>query len=603
MSFPSISFFFQLDSYYQKISSIYLHSYYFKLHNIIFTNLYIRIYRNKLINAGIGKKKKRKNIEQKKMDKFQKNRFHKKYNKFRPNTEFHRNFSFNIFLNNISVEEKKKKFSFKFKDNKNYKHNRYNKSARYKQKKKKEEFDDPFIDCGNQYNFDPFYPYNTHKLNDFNLLRNKKIKKQKSNAPKSVNKLNLSIFDSRLKNINFKYFNNYVFSLLLNIYKNKKTNKHLFLSTLKNNNVFFYNFLLFLKKRIIMIRYSFFEYKKRLNSYLIKIDLLLKIFKIIKNDISLLSYIKKRNFNIFFMYKRIILSFNKNKEKYNFYYKLLSEYKKIYFSSLSLLKKKYHISKKRKQDRNAVLSRMHSVSKHEKLFHHLFGSFAKNLSFFNFNNFLSLNKWEKREIQDDVYINISKYVTLFRSLFRDQILSKYNNNGTSAIIYIKATLTNVFLYFVYNNKLLFKKTCGELPDIKKKERRFWRNVYPLVEQLLPFLVKMKLKYKFPFVSLYINGSYSLCSPLLSSIRKHNKKFRRLLSFISNEYDFFMDKTYELKEKFSRNYMMLPQYRLKLFSIFDGFNRLSKIFFAINKVKDITSWPYNGCKKKKKKNVR
>lgn len=196
---------------------------------------------------------------------------------------------------------------------------------------------------------------------------------------------------------------------------------------------------------------------------------------------------------------------------------------------------------------------------------------------------------------------MNKYVTLYRSLFKYEYLNNHFSNN--AIIYIKATATNVYLYFLYNNKLLFKKSCGELPDVKKKERRFWRNIYPLVESLLPFIVQMKSKYKFPFVSLYLNGSSSLCTPLISRIRKHNKKFRRIIYFLFNEMDFFYNKTLEIKDKYRNRYNFYPVYRLKYYSILDGFNRLSKIFFAVNKVKDITSWPYNGCKKKKKKNVR
>jgi hypothetical protein len=135
--------------------------------------------------------------------------------------------------------------------------------------------------------------------------------------------------------------------------------------------------------------------------------------------------------------------------------------------------------------------------------------------------------------------------------------------------------------------------------LKKKDRRFWRNVFPLVESLLPLLVKMKLKYRFPVVSLYINGTSSLCSPLITRLRKHNRKFRRMLNFLNNEMDFFWDKTESLITKFNEQYILFPIYRLKLYSIYDGFNKISKILFAINKIKDITSWPYNGCKTKKK----
>lgn len=74
-------------------------------------------------------------------------------------------------------------------------------------------------------------------------------------------------------------------------------------------------------------------------------------------------------------------------------------------------------------------------------------------------------------------------------------------------------------------------------------------------------------------------------------------------FLFNELDYFIEKTLSLKKKYQQSYNFYPVYRLKFYAITDGFNRLSKLFFAINKVQDITSWPYNGCKRKKKKNVR
>ena len=225
------------------------------------------------------------------------------------------------------------------------------------------------------------------------------------------------------------------------------------------------------------------------------------------------------------------------------------------------------------------------------------------MRFFAFYKKNSLRKWENKNIKNSFYISINKYITLFRSFFFHDYLKSHTES--QAFIYIKATISNVFLYLIYNGQLLFKKSCGELFDVKKKERRFWRNVYPLVETLLPFLVKLKSKYKFAVVSLLFNGSYSQCSPLLSRLRKHNKKFRKLVYFLENELAFFFDKTFSLKEKYLQAYNFYSIYRLKYYAILDGFNRLSKLFFVINKIQDITSWPYNGCKNKikKKKNVR
>ena len=57
MNFPSISFFYKIETFYTNYRLIFLRNYYFKLHNILFTNLYIRIYRYKLIRLEKKKKK------------------------------------------------------------------------------------------------------------------------------------------------------------------------------------------------------------------------------------------------------------------------------------------------------------------------------------------------------------------------------------------------------------------------------------------------------------------------------------------------------------------------------------------------------------------
>ncbi len=483
-----------------------------------------------------------------------------------------------------------------YNENKSNKKNwTYNKQR--SRKKRTYVYVNKFEDCGNQYNFDPFYPHSTYKLNDFNFYRTKKIKKKPFITPKK--KIDLSVFDSRLANINFKFFNNYVFSLLLQVYKNQKLKKNNFLFILKNNVVFFYNFLRFLKKRIFYIKMMILNLKKSLRSFIYKLNLFSSALKINRNElVPFLSYLKSRNVYFFKLYAKLIRVYNRSKSKLDSLLLIYNKYLNYYNSFLISFKKKYTNITRAQANKTTIISHLKKVNEYEKLHTNILSKFAEKMRFFKIKN---MQKWERKKTRNNVYISMNKYITLYRSLFKFNYLNKHAAN--KAIIYIKATITNVFIYFIYNNKLLYKKSCGELRDVKKKERRFWRNIYPLVEKILPFLVKMKAKYKFPFVSLYLNGSSSLCTPLISRIRKHNKKFRRIIYFLFNEMDFFYNKTLEIKDKYRHHYKFYPIYRLKLYSILDGFNRLSKIFFAINKVKDITSWPYKGCKRKKKKNVR
>ena len=69
MTFPNISFFFKVNTFYSDFMNSFLYNYYFKLHNILFTNLYIRIYRYKLVQLN----KKNKFIN--KRQKYNKNMF------------------------------------------------------------------------------------------------------------------------------------------------------------------------------------------------------------------------------------------------------------------------------------------------------------------------------------------------------------------------------------------------------------------------------------------------------------------------------------------------------------------------------------------------
>lgn len=616
MNFPSLLFFYKINSYYSYLRLGFLYDDYFKLHNILFTNLYIRIYRYKL--TKLQKKNNKMNIQEKyqKIDrdlfsdkiKKKKRTFTKRKVNMEGTNVNRRNFSYSLSLFSLLNENKT------ILDNKKeYPKKEYNK---YRSKKKKGYvYINKFKDCGNQYNFDPFYPGTTYKLSEYNFYRTKKIKKKNIVLPKP--KLDLSTFDVRLGDANFKYFNNYLFNLLLEVYNNKDINKNDFLSALKNNNLFLSNFLRFLKRRISYIKMIISNFQKVLRNYIFKLNLFNQSLISNKDTLSLfLSYLKLKNSFFFKLYIKLLRNYSiicSRLEKAN---NIFTIYVEIYNSLFSLLKKKHALfinKKKKKQslkdskdpkdlkdlkDSKDSKDYFKRVARAEKFHSLITNKYAKAMRYFYVKG---MYKWEKKKSKANVYISINKYLTLYRSLFKYYFLKDHFSNN--AIIYIKSTATNVYLYFIYGNKLLFKKSCGELPDIKKKERRFWRNVYPLIESFLPFLVQMKSKYRFPFVSLYLNGSSSLCTPLISRMRKHNKKFRRVVYFLFNEMEFFYDKTFEIKEKFQRRYKFYPVYRLKFYSILDGFNRLSKIFFAINKVKDITSWPYNGCKKKKKKNVR
>lgn len=556
MDFPLISFFYNSLNYYKQLRLYFILNNYFKLHNILFTNLYIRLYRKRLLK-----------IEDKNI-RFFSNRLKRKNDK----SLVVRYFMYNIYLF-LRFESKNKVWN---------------------KRKKKYIYINKFKDCGNQYNFDPFYPMTTYLLSEFNLQRTNRL-----NFDVTKKKIvNLSFFDKRLGVVNFKFFNSYIFSLILSVYK--KTNKKEFLYALRHNNLFFYNFLLFIKKRIQLFRYLLLELKKKLQCFFF----IFNTFDLnMENDIFF-NYIRYKNPLLISDYERIVKNVKLEREKYVHYYGLYSKYKNFYKLLLDFLKKpnSNRISSNFKVTKSS--HRLH-VNRYERLLEKIGGKYERLFRKF----FILKNKsFYVDENKELIYISILKYLSIFKSLFRFDCLNKYNNS--KAVIYIKSTITNVFLYFIYNNKLLFKRTCGELEDVKKKERRFWRNIYPLVETLLPFISKMKSLYKFPYVSLYINGTSSLCSPLITRMRKYNKKYRRLVRFLFNELEFFNEKTLELKERFKGAYILYPIYRIKFFAICDGFNRLSKVFFAINKVKDLTSWPYNGCfnkkrkrKKKKKKNVR
>jgi hypothetical protein len=623
MNFPSIGFFIQINQFHDELKLDYLFNSYFKLHNILFTNLYIRIYRYKLMTFG-----KRSNTEKQplKYEKIDREKFAHKLNKkkrgyfkikkselsnylAKKGKRYYSTTMLNSFVFDLSDEQPVRKKNYDH-NRKNYDRNRkhkYNKGKKFsnnnndhkeeKKKKKKFVFINKFKDCGNEYDFDPFFPGTTNRLNDFNFNRSKKISDRESSLV--IKPLDLTKYDPRFKNVRFKYFNKYVLRLISDVYKNKKIDKNEFILVLKKNLKFFYYFLRFLKKRILLMKNRISVLRKSLRGHIYRLSLIYRFLNMDRTKLlRAFSYLKKKKYSFFKVYHKLKRSYNNIRYKFTRANKAYKFYQKHYFSLLSSFKEKYNKDIVFNKGRIRLRKHKERIKKYEKV-HSFITRFRNRARFPNsYNLYRWRNQWYKRKTKPSIYITLNQYVILYRAVYQYLYLRKLA--AGEAIIYIKSTITNVYLYFIYQNKILFKKSCGELPDIKKKERRFWRNVFAIIESFFPFLVQMKLKYRFGFVSLYMNGSSSLCTPLLSSIRRYNKKFRRVVYFLMNELDFFVNKTLEIKDKYKGGYRFFPMYRLKFYSILDGFNRLSKVFFFINKIKDITSWPYNGCRRRKTK---
>ena len=174
MNFPSILFFYKINSYYSDIRLAFLCNYYFKLHNILFTNLYIRIYRYKL--TKLQKNNTKMNIQEK-YKKIDRDLFSDKIKKKK------RSFTKRK-INTEMVDNNKRNFSYSFSSFYSSNENKYpldNKREYNKNRSRKKKhyvYINKFKDCGNQYNFDPFYPGTTYKLSEYNFYRTKKIKKK-----------------------------------------------------------------------------------------------------------------------------------------------------------------------------------------------------------------------------------------------------------------------------------------------------------------------------------------------------------------------------------------------------------------------------------------
>lgn len=384
MNFPNISFFYKINSFYSDIRLSFLCDYYFKLHNILFTNLYIRIYRYKL--TKIEKKKIKINSQEKYkkidrdlfLDKIKKKKrgFLKRKLNMVVTEEIKRNYYSNLFLL-ISNE------------NKNVKKDSYKRSK----KKKNYVYVNKFKDCGNQYNFDPFYPGTTFRLNDYNFYRTKKLKKRTAVVQKQ--KIDFSIFDSRLSDANFKYFNNYLFNLLLEVYNNKNTDKKLFLSMLKNSTLFFSNFLRFLKRKITYIRLINSNFRKLLRSYIYKLNLINQSFFFETDKLPvLLSYLKSKNSSFFKLYTKLVNNYITAKDKIESSSTLLSLYTNIYNSLFTSLKKKYNTAVSYKKQKSNISNHFKKVNRAEKQHHTITNLFANSMRFFNVKD---INKWEKKK--------------------------------------------------------------------------------------------------------------------------------------------------------------------------------------------------------------
>lgn len=183
---------------------------------------------------------------------------------------------------------------------------------------------------------------------------------------------------------------------------------------------------------------------------------------------------------------------------------------------------------------------------------------------------------------------------------------KYRQEIKPAIFYIKPTASNVFLYIIYNNKLMYKKTIGEINDFKKKDRRYWRNVYPATNVVMNHFDRVRKKYNMKELHFYINGDDSFFMPVLKSVRKFYKKRKhRSLKGLMTVLTLIIENAIEIRLKFKHKYILFDNIKKDLEKKIRSFNRKSKRFLKITKIKDITSWPFNGCKaaKRKRKNAR
>jgi hypothetical protein len=221
------------------------------------------------------------------------------------------------------------------------------------------------------------------------------------------------------------------------------------------------------------------------------------------------------------------------------------------------------------------------------------------------------------------------------------------------LIYVRSTLHNIFVYLVLYGRVIFKKSCGELYGVKKKGRRYFRNVFSMGELLAKkifFILKKSGRFYKRKIGVLSNGSFSHVKPVMQIVEQRflysNKVSHRSLRGLFKKYKQILDKirlnifnkpnklnkpnksnNHNNKSKLNSN-----KYRLELKSD-NNINKRKNFFryryekeairllnmwmennfpykFPYKKLKykrhgsvtilyvrDYTSWPFNGCRSK------
>ena len=209
--------------------------------------------------------------------------------------------------------------------------------------------------------------------------------------------------------------------------------------------------------------------------------------------------------------------------------------------------------------------------------------FLKKKIFFNFFHFFSYFHFTR-------FYKLNEFIKNSRNLYKKLVSTKI-----IPIVYVKSTLHNVFVYLIYSGKIFFKKSCGELKGVRKKKRRFFRNVYPLANLFLKKFFRLKKRFGFDRVGFILNGDNSCIRAVWNvfnsySIRQRledRKKMKKLY--------FYMRKLWSLKSRFKRDFFFQSRQYQKLCYLFHNIKK--KTNFRILYVRDKTSWPFNGCRSK------
>lgn len=190
---------------------------------------------------------------------------------------------------------------------------------------------------------------------------------------------------------------------------------------------------------------------------------------------------------------------------------------------------------------------------------------------------------------------------------KKNIFSYFNsnkNNRRHAFIYFQNIGHNTFITVRLGNKLIYNKSLGELKIgntlIKKKEKRFVRNIYTFGDKFANFFFnKLAKKYKIRNASLFYNVFSRNIYPLTKQFKyrwfgfilKARKRLRKYLRF---RYKKPVKKRrylyYRLRKKITRRLY----YTYKLYELFRN-----RVIF-IKPMRNVRKYPYNGCKNRKMK---